>query len=174
MRSRISIRVPEVYAWDSDSSNPVGAEYIIMEKICGVALAEKWESMNSLQRYEIINQIVKMEKEFRSLKLPAYGRLFLRDSLPPEYHRYPLPSDLDPDELFCIGPSNSRLLCHDKLPEVSQSIVGPCESNSMLLTRRMFCYLILLRGYNFGFCTIYTAERTSPNCYGEGQNSIPS
>ncbi|EGE07154.1 phosphotransferase enzyme family protein [Trichophyton equinum CBS 127.97] len=74
LRSRISIRVPEVYAWDSDSSNPVGAEYIIMEKICGVALAEKWESMNSLQRYEIINQIVKMEKEFRSLKLPAYGR----------------------------------------------------------------------------------------------------
>ncbi|EZG05962.1 hypothetical protein H106_04448 [Trichophyton rubrum CBS 735.88] len=125
LRSRISIRVPEVYAWDSDSSNPVGAEYIIMEKICGVALAEIWESMNSLQRYEIINQIVKMETEFRSLKLPAYGRLFLRDSLPPEYHHYLLPSDLDPDGLFCIGPSNSPLLCHNKPTDVSKSIVGP-------------------------------------------------
>ncbi|EFE37825.1 hypothetical protein TRV_07482 [Trichophyton verrucosum HKI 0517] len=130
LRSRISIRVPEVYVWDSDSSNPVGAEYIIMEKICGVALAEKWESMNSLQRYEIINQIVKMETEFRSLKLPAYGRLFLRDSLPPEYHRYPLPSDLDSDGLFCIGPSNSRLLCHNKPTEVSKSIVGPWDTIS--------------------------------------------
>ncbi|OAL73527.1 hypothetical protein A7D00_1554 [Trichophyton violaceum] len=130
LRSRISIRVPEVYAWDSDSSNPVGAECIIMEKICGVALAEKWESMNSLQRYEIINQIVKMETEFRSLKLPAYGRLFLRDSLPPEYHRYPLPSDLDPDGLFCIGPSNSPLLCHNKPTDVSKSIVGPWDTIS--------------------------------------------
>ncbi|KAM5457487.1 hypothetical protein MaudCBS49596_000682 [Microsporum audouinii] len=130
LRSHISIRVPEVYAWSSDSSNPVGAEYIIMEKIRGVALAEKWESMNSLQRYKIIDRIVEMETEFRSLRLPAYGSLFLRDSLPSEYHYYPLPSDLDPDGLFCIGPSSSRPLCHNKPTEVSKLSIGPWDTIS--------------------------------------------
>ncbi|KAF3492406.1 uncharacterized protein GIQ15_01923 [Arthroderma uncinatum] len=130
LRSRISLRVPEVYDWSADPSNPVGAEYIIMEKICGVALAEKWESMNSLQRYKIIDRIVEMETEFRNLKLPAYGSLFLRDSLPSEYHRYPLPPGLDPDGVFCIGPLSSRPQRHNKSTEASKLSTGPWDTIS--------------------------------------------
>ncbi|CEL11353.1 Putative Phosphotransferase family protein [Aspergillus calidoustus] len=52
LQSKTSIRVPRVFAWNSDAANPVGAEYIIMEKISGVALAETWATMNTLERYK--------------------------------------------------------------------------------------------------------------------------
>ncbi|OJD23727.1 hypothetical protein ACJ73_04913 [Blastomyces percursus] len=108
LRSRTSIRVPKVLAWSSDPANPVGTEYIFMEKIRGIALAERWETMNTLDRYKIIDQVIEMEKELESMKFPAYGCLFLRESAPQRYQHYPLPRDLDPAELFCVGPFCDR------------------------------------------------------------------
>lgn len=78
MRSCTSIRVPEVLAWGSDSVNPVGAEYIILEKIPGVALAERWETNEHFAALKIIDKIVEMEKELKSLEYPAYGSLEIR------------------------------------------------------------------------------------------------
>jgi hypothetical protein len=126
VRSHLSIRVPEVFAWSSDSANAVGAEYIIMEKIPGVALAERWETMNSLQRYNVIGRIIEMEQELGSLEFPAYGSLYLRDSVPDELHRHPLPSALDPAGLFCIGPSCSRSWWREDLSSISKPMPGPC------------------------------------------------
>jgi hypothetical protein len=57
-------------------TNPVGAEYIIMEKACGTELAERWGTMNALERYKIIDGIVKTETELEGMKLPAFGSLF--------------------------------------------------------------------------------------------------
>ncbi|GKZ83137.1 hypothetical protein AnigIFM56816_008221 [Aspergillus niger] len=79
-----------------------------MEKVRGVALAQRWCTMDSVERYKLIDKILEMEKELAGLKLPVYGSLFLRDSLPPLYQRHSLPSDLDPTGLFCVGPSCHR------------------------------------------------------------------
>ncbi|GKZ34583.1 hypothetical protein AbraIFM66950_004897 [Aspergillus brasiliensis] len=108
LRSHLSIPVPEVYAWCSDTTNPVGAEYILMEKVHGVSLTERWDTMNTLQRYKLIDGILQMEKELQKLQLPAYGSLFLQETFPSSYHRCHLPTSLDPDRLFCIGPSFDR------------------------------------------------------------------
>lgn len=129
LRSCTSIRVPEVFAWSSDPANPVGAEYIIMEKMPGIALAERRETMNTLERYKIIDRIVEMEEELERLKFPAYGSLFLRDSIPHGSRHYPLPPDLDPTGLFCVGPSCSRSVsskCSTEAPR-RMSNTGPCE-----------------------------------------------
>lgn len=102
-----------------------------MEKIRGVPLFETWESMGTLDRYKIIDQVVQMEQELANVSFPAYGNLFLRDSLPATYQQYPLSPELDPEGLFCIGPSCSRKWWHDFPVDRSQpsSIdVGPCES----------------------------------------------
>ncbi|RAK84907.1 phosphotransferase family protein [Aspergillus costaricaensis CBS 115574] len=96
---------PEVYHWSSDPTNPVGAEYILMEKTRGVPLAEKWSTLNTLQRYRLIDKILEMEKALQRVQLPAYGGLFLQETLPSSYPRYPLSSGLDPNKQFCIGPS---------------------------------------------------------------------
>jgi hypothetical protein len=100
-----------------------------MEKIAGVPLAERWETMKILERYKAIDRIVEMEKELGSLQFPAYGSLFLRESVPSEYHRYTLPPALDPAELFCVGPSCDRSMWHRYFANESKAAqdVGPCE-----------------------------------------------
>lgn len=99
----MSIKVPRVLAWSSDAANPVGAAFIIMEKVKGVALAEKWEGLTRLERYKVIDQVREMEKELAGLSFPAYGSLCLRGSLPGTKECL-LPSEIDPDGRFCIGP----------------------------------------------------------------------
>lgn len=100
-----------------------------MEKIPGVALAERWETMKTLERYKVIDQIVEMEKELASLQLPAYGSLFLRESVPSEYRHYTLPLALDPAKLFCVGPSCDRSMWYKCFADESKPVqdVGPCE-----------------------------------------------
>ncbi|KAE8407474.1 phosphotransferase family protein [Aspergillus pseudonomiae] len=131
LQSRTSIPVPVVFAWSPDPANPVGAEHIIMEKVPGVALGEKWDSMNMLERFEIITQIIQMESELRSMVLSAYGSLYLRDSqhsLPRDFQYHPLPADLDPDGSFCVGPSCHRTAWDgiSGTPD-EKKYTGPCE-----------------------------------------------
>jgi hypothetical protein len=88
--------------WSSDASNPVGAEFIIMEKTRGVPLVEKWESMSILERYKVIDNVVQLENELTNPVLPAYDGLYLRGSLPATVRRYPLHAEADADGRFCI------------------------------------------------------------------------
>ncbi|GLB07217.1 phosphotransferase enzyme [Aspergillus tubingensis] len=44
-------RTLEVYAWCSTKSNPTGAEYIIMEKLEGTPLGDKWFSLAPQEQY---------------------------------------------------------------------------------------------------------------------------
>jgi hypothetical protein len=102
-----------------------------MEKVRGVALAERWETMNALERYKIIDQIVEMEKKLGCLEFPAYGSLFIRDSMPSGYRHYPLPEDLDPDGLYCVGPSCNRAVSDN----TDADTFGPCELYASFLLR---------------------------------------
>ncbi|KZF22374.1 hypothetical protein L228DRAFT_261549 [Xylona heveae TC161] len=113
LQSHTTIPVPNVLAWSSDSANAIGTEYILMEKIPGVALAEVWETMSTPEHYKIIDRIVEMERDLISFDFSAYGSLFLRDSVPTKFEGIPLPETLDPAKLFCIGPSVKRLIWQD-------------------------------------------------------------
>lgn len=86
--------------------NPIGAGFIIMEEIPGVALAERWK---------VIDQVIETEKELANLKFPAYGSLFLHDSLPDRFQRHP-------DGLFCIGPSFNRAWWHGTFVDCPHTI----------------------------------------------------
>ncbi|PYI14119.1 hypothetical protein BO99DRAFT_437625 [Aspergillus violaceofuscus CBS 115571] len=50
VRQSTSLPVPRVLAWNTDSANESGSEYIILEKTPGVALDEIWEGLSTLQR----------------------------------------------------------------------------------------------------------------------------
>jgi hypothetical protein len=108
VRSRTRIHVPKVLAWDSNAANPVGAEYIILEKVPGIPLSEKWGCISDVDRYKLIERIVEVEKELANVRFPAYGSLYLRQSIPEESRRWLLDSALDPSKSFCIGPSCGR------------------------------------------------------------------
>jgi len=72
------IPVPKVLAWSSNSSNPVGAEYIIMEKASGVQLVKKMDEMSDMQQSNLVKVLTTLEGELTAIKLPAHGSLYLR------------------------------------------------------------------------------------------------
>ncbi|KAJ5101759.1 kinase-like domain-containing protein [Penicillium alfredii] len=46
-----------VLAWSADSTNPVGAEYIVMERVPGVQIFKKWDEMGESNRISIIKRL---------------------------------------------------------------------------------------------------------------------
>ena len=132
VRSHTSIRVPKVLAWNSNAANSVGAEYLILEKVAGVPLSEKWDDMSDVDRYKLIERVVEVETELASLRFPAYGSLYFADFLPDISTRWLLGSAKDPSGSFCIGPPCSRpWLRAGFLDNIGREIEsGPCQSIS--------------------------------------------
>ncbi|KAF1840696.1 uncharacterized protein K460DRAFT_294934 [Cucurbitaria berberidis CBS 394.84] len=100
-----TIPVPKVLAWNADSSNPVGAEYIIMEKAVGCQLVKKWGEMEDLSHFEFIKNLCKVEADLAAIAFPANGSLYLRESMGAGDKYKPLAPEMDPCGLFCVGPS---------------------------------------------------------------------
>ncbi|RJE24176.1 hypothetical protein PHISCL_03495 [Aspergillus sclerotialis] len=112
-----SIPVPDVYSWSSEAENryAVGAEYILMSKADGVSLDEKWVDMTRAEKHKVIDRVIEIERELSNLIFPAYGNLYLRVDVPARWNSYPLSSKMDPEGLFCVGPSYSSIWLNEKL-----------------------------------------------------------
>ncbi|KAL3433347.1 hypothetical protein BDV09DRAFT_186722 [Aspergillus tetrazonus] len=107
IRRYTSIPVPRVFSWSPDNSNPVGAEYIVMEKAIRVPLFERWGEMTEIEKLELIKHLTQLEAQLSAIGFPAYGVLYLRadaDCL----ERQDLDGDVDKQHLFCVGPSPDR------------------------------------------------------------------
>ncbi|TEY71702.1 hypothetical protein BOTCAL_0088g00200 [Botryotinia calthae] len=63
-RTILDIPVPKVYAWNTDSNNPVGTDYIIMEEAPGISLAYRnYESHKSVvSRKELVTELASKQK----------------------------------------------------------------------------------------------------------------
>ncbi|RDH31196.1 hypothetical protein BDQ94DRAFT_180568 [Aspergillus welwitschiae] len=100
-----------VYAWCSTKANPVGAEYIVMEKLDGTPLGNRWFSLAPKDQYKIMTQIVELETRLMSLKFPASGSLYYLKDLPSEKRtRLDDPNSME----FCIGPIAHYSWWHDE------------------------------------------------------------
>ncbi|KAL5348084.1 hypothetical protein ACLOAV_006564 [Pseudogymnoascus australis] len=104
----MSLPVPEVYSWSSNSLNPAGAEYIVMEKAGGVQLFKQWGEMTQLSKLGLIKALTKFENQLSSVQFPAYGSLYLRDSCPDLVRYQPLDISGDSTGSYCVGPSCER------------------------------------------------------------------
>ncbi|KAL3449523.1 kinase-like domain-containing protein [Aspergillus insuetus] len=107
IRRYTSIPVPRVFSWSTDESNPVGAEYIIMEKAPGVQLYERWGGMKVIEKLDLIELLVQLEGQLSAISFPAYGGLYLRADADRLRH-HDLDASLDEQQSFCIGPSPDR------------------------------------------------------------------
>ncbi|KAH8726803.1 kinase-like domain-containing protein [Phaeosphaeriaceae sp. PMI808] len=105
IRERTSISIPKVLTWNPSSANPVGAEYIIMEKAGGTQLFQVWSDMDGLARLSVIKQLVDIEREMGSIHFPAFGHLYHTDAIEKKMSYIQLDSSIDPSGTFCIGPS---------------------------------------------------------------------
>ncbi|KAH2635840.1 hypothetical protein KXW54_002771 [Aspergillus fumigatus] len=116
------IPVPRVLAWSSDSSSPVGAEYIVMEKAAGVPLFQRWADMAEIDRLQLIKNLTKLEAQLSSIGFPAYGGLYLRADTGAQQSNYQMLNEsIDPSHTFCIGPSCDRSFDIDPDTALGQS-----------------------------------------------------
>lgn len=112
--------------WNSDPANPVGTEYIFLEKMQGVRLADKWNSMKPFEKFKLIDRIINAEAELTKIQSPAYGSLYFQDSIPDDSMRIPLTGDVDSSGTYCIGPPCDGAWSHVALSEGSSKSRGPC------------------------------------------------
>ena len=81
----LGIPVPRILTWSSDRNNPVGAEYILEEKAQGKPLANLWQDWDEWpleSRYNIIDQVVEIERKLASMKFTKSGCIYFRGDFP--------------------------------------------------------------------------------------------
>lgn len=119
---------PRIYDWSAQDDNPVGSEYMIMEKARGKDLHETWYSMSIGERLDMVEQIVCLEKQLFEISMPASGGIYLKESLPHGIRTVDFPGDRD-GKRFCIGPSTELLWWYANRAELGIN-GGPCESKT--------------------------------------------
>ncbi|KAI2038307.1 Phosphotransferase enzyme [Ophidiomyces ophidiicola] len=99
LRNELDIPVPRVLAWSGEKDQPVGTEYIIMEKAQGEELGKTWLSMGIPEKVDLVSQMVRIQANICFVDFKYYGSLYYRGETN-GYHNIPgVPSR------FCIGPS---------------------------------------------------------------------
>ncbi|KAF3479945.1 phosphotransferase [Arthroderma uncinatum] len=129
LRDSLHIPVPRILAYASTTDNPVGAEYIIMERLHGESLGSRWLSFSTAQTADLMTQIAKIEGKIFKFKFPAYGSLYHRRDIPAE-SRVDFPSEGGD---FCVGPICKRQFWHGERADM-QLDRGPFPSRSELST----------------------------------------
>ncbi|KIK34445.1 hypothetical protein CY34DRAFT_812902 [Suillus luteus UH-Slu-Lm8-n1] len=72
-----NIPVPRIYAWNSDVSNPVGAEYMILDKIRGTPASHNWGDLPEDVKKTVVSQVARYFLEIFSLRFESAGSLYL-------------------------------------------------------------------------------------------------
>lgn len=113
-REVLKLPVPRVITWSGAKrghTNPVGADYIIMEEIPGVRLGQRWTEFESADDVRpIMTGILDMETKFESLRFCRIGSLYFKEDVSADLQAVPLLSGvLDTttqqlSEMYRVGP----------------------------------------------------------------------
>ncbi|KIJ33770.1 hypothetical protein M422DRAFT_264228 [Sphaerobolus stellatus SS14] len=76
LAAHTKIPVPQIYAWNSDASNPVGAEYMIMQKVPGVSSSQVWQDLPEEVKKNAISQVAQYLLEIFSLRFATCGSIY--------------------------------------------------------------------------------------------------
>ncbi|KAL5332899.1 kinase-like domain-containing protein [Aspergillus crustosus] len=108
VRTRLGTPVPKMHAWNSNATgSPVGAEYVIMEKVSGVQLEHVWSELPIEDKFEVVKTISRYQKAWMSVSFPAYGSLYYADDLNPSGKGL-LVDEATSNSPFAVGPSTGR------------------------------------------------------------------
>ncbi|KAL3425182.1 hypothetical protein PVAG01_04463 [Phlyctema vagabunda] len=119
VRNVLKTPVPKVFAWSSKAKeNPVGAEYIIMEKVPGIELERVWPTMKTEDRLTVVQTIAKYQKSWTSVSFKKYGSLYYTTDIDTDSDNEALYTDADgtavKNSTFSIGPSTGRELIDER------------------------------------------------------------
>ncbi|CAA7260543.1 unnamed protein product [Cyclocybe aegerita] len=115
VRTELELPVPHVRAWSSRAeSTPVGAEFIIYDKVPGVPLRSRWwdPEVKGIVAMDIITTIVVFERLMIDQRFSQIGSIYFKEDLPPflqDRSLYSSDAASTPNsERFRIGPSLYR------------------------------------------------------------------
>jgi aminoglycoside phosphotransferase (APT) family kinase protein len=134
IRNKLHIPVPKVLAFSSDSRNPVGSEYIIMEKIGGRSLSSLWDKLSTDARENMVSSLADIEARLFKSRFSHYGCLYFVGDVPRNMcapHLYDM--EHEDDATYCIGPTTETEFWEPLRASLGAN-PGPCEiSNASLL-----------------------------------------
>ncbi|PGH15925.1 hypothetical protein AJ79_02092 [Helicocarpus griseus UAMH5409] len=84
LRSK-GIPVPRILGWSADPNNPVGVEYIIMEKASGVPLETRWFNLSKQERHHLVTSLVDIETKIFSIPFGHFGSIYFKDDVPSNF-----------------------------------------------------------------------------------------
>ncbi|KZF23958.1 hypothetical protein L228DRAFT_208790 [Xylona heveae TC161] len=123
VRNRLGTPAPKVLAWSSKAKeNPVGAEYIIMEKIAGVQLEEIWPKLDIKDRLEVVKAISGYQKSWMSTSFAQYGSLYYSSDIFENSEGCSLIGENESETReprFAVGPSTGREFLDDGRMELN-------------------------------------------------------
>ncbi|KAL3474602.1 kinase-like domain-containing protein [Aspergillus californicus] len=111
-RTLLKLPVPKVLAYSSTRDNPVGAEYIIMDRVDGESLSSRWHSLTAEELKDVMLQVVEMEQKVFNHPFPGFGSLYHKKDLNDE------PQIPVPVEDFCVGPIAGRQFWHGERSQI--------------------------------------------------------
>ncbi|OGM44484.1 hypothetical protein ABOM_006732 [Aspergillus bombycis] len=76
LRQKTSIPVPEVVAWSSTSDNALGYEWILLKKVEGVPLEQRWREISIERKVQISEQLATYAAELRGVPFDKIGSLY--------------------------------------------------------------------------------------------------
>ncbi|PKY03575.1 kinase-like protein [Aspergillus campestris IBT 28561] len=121
-RNVLHIPAPKVLAWSSPSlpQNPIGPEYMLMEKVQGCQLSEVWDNMSEAQRFGLIKSLVNIERKLASTEFAAYGSLYYKDTHPHGRNIIDRDAAMDDEVIskFELGPTTERSFWEDEKKEL--------------------------------------------------------
>jgi len=125
--------VPQIFAYSSDPLNPVGSEYILMEKIDGEDLSTRWIDLNIETKRNIICSLADIQSRLLDARFSSLGCLYFKGDVP-ENNRAPRLYDIDhaDDSTYCIGPSTASLFWDPQRVGLGVD-PGPCKSMAILI-----------------------------------------
>ncbi|GBC01182.1 hypothetical protein RclHR1_00410009 [Rhizophagus clarus] len=81
VKEKTSIRVPEVYHYESNKENLVGQEYIIMEKLPGISLSDVWDDYDLNEKKKILLQVIDIQCTLKNQRFSKIGGIFYDNNI---------------------------------------------------------------------------------------------
>lgn len=112
--------MPKVLAYSTQANkNPVGAEYMIMEKCRGIELGRLWDDLSGKQKVDIVRQLATFSAQLSKARFSHYGSLYYSKDIPEI-------RGTEVDSTFSVGPTTGRTWFDDKRGEIDIHR-GPCK-----------------------------------------------
>lgn len=110
LRTKLQLPVPRVIAYSCDAANPVGSEYILMERIAGVNLSTEWPTLNEQKKGKILDSLAKLQSTLLIVQFSSYGNLYFTKDIPTALCAPRMYKNASPDDsTYCIGPTTEMM-----------------------------------------------------------------